>query len=444
MADAPVPDVTAKKKRVAELQRETLDSRRRLVISTFQREFDTLRNESSAVNRLKQILPEDRVIVASGDVDGLVSAMILGAVTGWKVGAVVIGSQRLLLHPDWKSPSHLLDSVGAEGLFGVDVFSTLFANASNHPVLWGSRRLGRKKEQQEGSGALAKAYDAAVLERAETTLFLNPSLWAGIEASDKGADSPTAAMYRYPMGTAQFLLAALEAAGSAPRLFDRDYLPWLIAHCDGGVETIRRYPFNVPLWWSCMAAAVGPASLSESLYRLVDEQRANQFVDVDRRLRWEAKESAGIALTTDWNLSDTDAPTLRLFVNWLEGISGWPDPFRDGVEAVATWNNLRLARGVYVMSTLSDDGGISELSEHFGHSLNAIHTSFSHFDQKWRLGWMSTDVSDAPPLIGGKRTKTEEKKLVDEPVIAGVYAGEDEAITAATDDDGDQLFPEGE
>ena len=33
------------------------------------------------------------------------------------------------------------------------------------------------------------------------------------------------------------------------------------------------------MWWSCMAAAVGPASLSEHVYQVVRNQRPNEFRD---------------------------------------------------------------------------------------------------------------------------------------------------------------------
>jgi hypothetical protein len=390
---------------VAEQHRSTAEARRRLVIDALSRELNP-DVDGSAASRLRALLAEPRQMVISGDVDGFVSAMMLSAVAGWEVVAVVSGSEKVRLHPQYESLEALADA--GDTLFGVDVFSTRFPNASNHPVLWGSRRLQNKAE----AGQIAQAYDAKIQEVAQEHLFLNPSLWARIEASVGDAKRPTAATYRYPLGTAQILLAALEAAGRGPKLFDRDFLPWLIANCDGGVKTIQAYPFNVPLWWSSMAAAVGPGSISEAIYRLVSEQRVNEFIGVDRIFRYEARDTAATVLDTDWNLpKDAPADAVRVFVTWVSGISGWPDPFQDGVDRYVDWHEVVPARGLYWMTTLSADGGLAEFEQHMTQSLDALHTNFSFFDQNWRLGWLAAGMGDGQRHIGGKRPK----KVKDDP-----------------------------
>jgi hypothetical protein len=62
---------------------------------------------------------------------------------------------------------------------------------------------------------------------------------------------------------------------------------WLVAHRDDEQDTIREYPYNVPVWWGCLAAAVGPASLYERLCQLAMNQRPTEFVDAVNRLRAE-------------------------------------------------------------------------------------------------------------------------------------------------------------
>jgi len=321
-------------------------------------------------------------LLISGDIDGVVSAMMLAAVTPWRAGAIVVGSDYILHHPSWASPGELLE-MGSP--FGVDVFSARFPSVSNHPVLWGSRRLASSAE----AGQRCLQFDALIRGRAATIHMENPSLWAGIEASVTDTRRPTAASYRYPLGTAQFLLALLEAAGKSPRLFDREYLPWLIANCDGGVESIRAYPFNVPMWWSSLAAAVGPGSVSEAVYRLVTEQRPNEFVDVDRRLRYEEEARAGVALDQKWNLRGTDPMTLAMAVAWISDISGWPDPFMGGVAELTEWRRYDPQTGLMQMNTLPS-GGLAELDYHLTMASEAVHSSFSFFDGRWRLGWMAS------------------------------------------------------
>lgn len=369
---------------VGDDHRATSSARRANVIRTLRHQLDP-DALGSAAQRWRSMLQGEvppHTLLMSGDIDGLVSAMMLGAVTPWRIGAVIMGSDYVLLHPSWDSPAHLVETASP---FGVDVFATSFPSVSNHPVLWGSRRLAGSKE----AGQRCLQFDDLIRERAALVHMENPSLWAGIEASVTDTKRPTAASYRYPLGTAQFLLALLEAAGKSPRLFDREYLPWLIANCDGGVETIRAYPFNVPMWWSSLGAAVGPGSVSEAIYRLVTEQRPNEFVDVDRRLRYEEESRAALALDQKWNLRGTDANTLAMAVGWISDISGWPDPFLGGVTDLSAWNRYDPQTGLMQMNTLPA-GGVVELDYHLTMAAEAIHSSFSFFDGKWRLGWMAS------------------------------------------------------
>ncbi|MEX0665554.1 MAG: hypothetical protein WD598_12415 [Acidimicrobiia bacterium] len=360
--------------------RNTASARRAHIIRALTRELD-VESATSAAAQMRDLLHgTPRTIVMSGDIDGIVSAMMLAAVSDWRVGAMVVGSERYKLHPQFASATDIVEGSDA---FGVDVFSTLFPSASNHPVLWGTRRLG-------GSAAVGQAcavYDQELKALGAARLFANPSLWVGIEASVTDTAKPASAVYRYPMGTAQFLLALLEAAGRAPRMFDREFLPWLTANCDGGVETIRQYPFNVPMWWSALAAAVGPGSLSEHLYRLVSDQRPNEFVDVDRRLRYEEHERAALALNTKWNLINTNMDTMKRVIEWITDISGWPDPFIGGAGGLDDWSDHAPERGVLSMARLPE-GGLAEVQTHLDASLKALHTSFSFFDANWRLGWL--------------------------------------------------------
>lgn len=397
----------------AEWHRRTAQERRGNVIEALGYQLDASIADSAAARLASLLGGCRRRMVISGDVDGYVSSLMLASVSDWRVVAVVLGSEHVLFHPDYDS----LEAVTAEqgDLFGVDVFSTRFPSASNHPLLWGRRRLQSKSE----AGLAAQAYDEMVRASALERLFVNPSLWVGIEASVGDPKQPLAATYRYPLGTAQILLATLEAAGHGPKMFDREFLPWLIANCDGGVKTIQDYPFNVPMWWSCMAAAVGPGSLSEAIYRLVSEQRVNQFMAVDRVFRYEAQETAAKVLDTDWNLPASATPQMiKVFVEWLRGISGWPDPFLGGVENLDGWKRVSPRRGVYWMTTLSKDGGVPEFQEHLKQSLLALHTSFSFFDQNWRLGWLSREVGDGARLVGGKRPRNAEAQIPNEEAVS--------------------------
>lgn len=367
---------------VDEDRRHTAPARRASIIETLSRELDPLRMESGAARLGALIEGSPRPLVVSADIDGLVSAAMLAQVTGWQAVALVVKSDKVYLHPDVATTGLAMESI-----FGVDVFSTRFPSVSNHVALWGGRALGGDNTVLD----LANAYDDHVRAAAESTLLANPSLWAAIEGSYPSTPRrPTSAMYRYPLGTAQFLLALLEASGHPPRLFDREYLPWLIANCDGGVESFEKFHWNAPMWWSCLAAAVGPASLSEHVYQVVRNQRPNEFRDVVNRLRSEDAATA-LHLSGDWNLRSQGLDDIEPVLKWITAISGWADPIRGGAGNLSHWTAVTPAKGTMDIARLpaaqEDLSGVEVFKMHLRNSLRAVHTNFAFFNPD-RLTWM--------------------------------------------------------
>jgi hypothetical protein len=304
--------------------------------------------------------------------------MMLASVTPWRVGFAVDGSQFLKVEPALRA--EMLASP-ANGIFGVDVYSTQFANVSNHPIMFGA--TSRTKQSIRGD---LLGFDRLVQESAVRQGTVNPSIWVGIGAT-VGTGQPNGLTYKYPLGTAQLLLAVLEASRCEPRFFDRQYLPWLVANCDGGLETIRNYPWNVEMWWSCMAAAVGPSSQSEAIFRLASGQRPTEIVDVDRRLRYEY-EAASTYLNSKWNLTTTSNEALSQIVGLIRDLSGWPDPFIGGVESFADWRVSEPTRNLLKI------GGFTRLDPtiirgHIAGATEAIHANVSTFRERGVcLGWM--------------------------------------------------------
>lgn len=368
-------------KTVDEARRDTAPARRQNVIAALSTEMD-LRRDDSAVSRLRMLLDgESRALVVSGDIDGLASSMMLAAVVPWRVVAIVLKSEAVLLHPSVPSLHELMHARP----FGIDIFSPLYDNISNHTVLWGKRTLGNNRE----AGPLLEQFDNVVLARAQERVFANASLWARIKGGGENPGDPLAATYRYPLGTAQLLLATLEVLGLSPKMFDREYLPWLIANCDGGLETIRKYHYNVPMWWSALAAAVGPASLSESLYQLAANQGPNEFLSVTHRLRSENQPVAD-AMDDKWNIRAAGPDSLAKVAQWITAISGWPDPFLDGVTRLPDWIRLPLDRATLAVSKMPSGVGdpLDVLSGHLRRALHSMHSAFAYFDGKPKLGFM--------------------------------------------------------
>lgn len=273
------------------------------------------------------MLGAPRPMAVSGDIDGLVSATMLGSVAAdWEIVAFQLGSSSMLVHPS------VAGGVPADTV-AVDLFSIGHDSISNHVVKYGTLKL-----QLPGLRAAFAAWDAAVDTAGMTKLQAVPAIWAGTEGSREGAEQPTSSKYKYPFGSAQILLAMLEASGHAPKFFDRRFLPWLIANCDGGVSTYTSYPWNARVWWPVMAGAVGPASLTEQVFRLVDGMRPHEFVDAVNALdRERAAAKEELWLDDQWRLVNTATPTIVRAIEWLCELTGWRDPVRGGVQNLHSW-----------------------------------------------------------------------------------------------------------
>lgn len=361
---------------VDETRRDTASHRRALVIRTLDA---YLGSPNRYLTRFAARLDQPHLMIAGSDIDGLLSSMMLGSVAPWKVVGLVMPDGSVLMAP---GHTDLPQLAARPDIFGVDIFSPLFPTVSNHPCLFGTAPRTRPVWLLQE----LKEFDNFVLKAAERLGSLNLSIWAGIGAR-LGAKSPQGFPYKYPLGTAQFLLALLEVVKRPPRFYDRSYLPWLVADCDGGLDSIREYHWNVELWWSALAAAVGPASLSEAVYQLALNQRATQFVDVDLRLRRDYRERAD-ALNPDWNLSSDEPAMISSAARLLRDISGWPDPFVQGAESIASWSRVYPTRNVLYLNALTKQAQ-DVVATHLACARNSIHMNFSRFFEKGTyLGWM--------------------------------------------------------
>lgn len=298
------------------------------------------------------MLSQPRSVVASGDIDGLVSATMLASVTrSWNVVAFSMQSSQWLVHPSLTSdgnPRADLFAGQAEkhpgDLFGVDLFSVQFDNVSNHVVEYGTKKL-----QNPEVRAAFNDWDEAVREAATTRLLAVPGIWANTQGGQESLDTPTSSRYKYPFGTAQILLAMLEASGHPPKFFDRTYLPWLVANCDGGVSTYSKYAANARVWWPVMAGAVGPGSLTEQIYSMVDSMRPHDFLDAVHRLDRERQASnLDPWLNDDWNLKGQSVQVLQQTLRWLTELTGWRDPVHGGLESLGTWVTVPLVSSAQV------------------------------------------------------------------------------------------------
>jgi hypothetical protein len=332
-------------------------------------------------------------MIVGSDIDGLISAMMLASVAGWRIVAMVTRSNTVLVESGQQDLRMLTE---ATDVVGVDLYSPLFPTFSNHPVLFGTPKPRRPEWLRD----LMRRFDEMILRQTQRFGSINLSIWAGVGA-ELGYSSPRGFPYKYPLGTAQVLLAALEVAGRPPRFYDRQYLPWLVADCDGGLESIRRYHWNVEIWWPALAAVAGPASRSEAVYRLASTQRPTEVVDVDLRLRQDYRMLSS-ALNPDWNLADNSVDTVIRAISLLRELSGWPDPFEGGVDGIRSWRTVEPTRNLMRMDGLNARARpVTEA--HLRGAAEAVHVNFSRFPERGTaLGWMARrSIPEIEAELGG-------------------------------------------
>lgn len=323
----------------------TAQQRRRIAIDALGRELSA--EPTSAASRLAAMLGTPRPLMVSADIDGLVSATMLGSVAPhFEIVAFSTQSSGWLVHPS------VQDSPPSD-LFGVDLFSIQHDNVSNHIVKWGAKRLQIPPVLQA-----FRQWDAAVDAAASQRLLAVPAIWSNTQGGYEEAGRADSATYKYPFGTAQILLAMLEVSGHAPRFFDRTYLPWLVANCDGGISSFATYANNARVWWPVMAGAVGPGSLTEQIYELVERMRPHDFLDAVHRLDRERQAQSKTAWLNDqWNLAGPSTQVLVDALTWLTELTGWRDPVRGGIADLPSWVPRTLvdsAQVYYTSSTPTD------------------------------------------------------------------------------------------
>ncbi|WP_157674236.1 hypothetical protein [Agrococcus carbonis] len=362
----------------------TAQARRRIAIDALGSEISALPN--SAASRLAALLRQPRQLAVSADIDGLVSAAMLTSVAPeFEIVAFSLRSQAWLVHPDFRerTPSDLMM---------IDLFSTRFDSLSNHVVRWGS-----KKPQVTEIRDAYQHWDGVVDAASRERLLAVPSLWAATQGGYEESDRADSARYKYPLGTAQFLLAMLEVSGNAPRFYDRTYLPWLVANCDDGILTYTRYSDNARVWWPVLAGAVGPGSLTEQVFSMVDRMRPHDFIDAVHRLDRE-RAASGTApwLDDKWNLLGSTPDILGTALQWLGELTGWRDPLRGGVANLSSWVQIT-ARGAGMVrfggSSKLSSGERSAAAERIRAAASALNANFYYGGRgdgsrfNWVGGW---------------------------------------------------------
>jgi hypothetical protein len=385
--------------------RATAKERRANIVTGLKSHLDPRVPEGSAA-RFASLLEARsfRPMLVSADIDGLVTAGLLAQASQWRAVGLIVKSEVIYLHPDYHPDNH--PDLAIEDLFGVDVLSTRMDNISNHALLWGPRRL---MGGSDSTSAVLQGYDDAVRRAMSEVMIANPNLWVPIEGGSTTTTRPLGVPYRYPMGSAHVALALLEVIGAQPRLFDRDYLPWLIANCDGAVGTLTGgYGFNVNTWWSCLAGAVGPGSVSEQVYSRVSSMRATDFPETVNRLALEDPDVAG-HLDGSWRLAGKTLADVAPVIGWISSLSGWPDPLLGGADRLQHWRPVSPASDIMQIRALPLKDSppadrTAALLDALISVLTAVHTSLAYGGNigdrfGWVLPWDGLGSRQKPAIL---------------------------------------------
>lgn len=356
--------------------RETAKARRENITAAFMRELDVRNDESAAARLVKAIsVQRQRPMIVSADIDGLVSACLMAQASDWRAVALIVQSETIYLHPDFHPDNN--PDLAIEDLFGVDVFSSRFDNVSNHAVFWGPRKLKGHPDTHK----VTATFDRIMQDRTRQQLVINPNVWVPIAGGTTGTGNPLGAPYRYTMGAAHVLVAALEAAGLPVRLMDREYLPWLIANCDGAVGSITGpYGFNVAAWWQGLAGAVGFGSVTEAIYNRVSSMRARDFQAVVSKLLVEDPATAS-HLNPTWKLTHKSLEDIEPVITWIGSLSGWPNPLHPGAP-LSAWKPVQPSADLWKINALpaaaTSELRLLTLRSHLVNSVSAVHTSLAY------------------------------------------------------------------
>ena len=113
-----------------------------------------------------------------------------------------------------------------------------------------------------------------------------------------------------------------------------------------------------------MAGAIGPASLTEQIFRMVDGMRPHDFLDTVNALDRERQAANQDRwLDDNWNLAGSSTATLTQTLQWLCNLTGWRDPVRGGLSALPTWAESPVAgTGAVYLGTEKDRRSLPPVS----------------------------------------------------------------------------------
>jgi hypothetical protein len=229
--------------------------------------------------RVKALLGEQRGMISSTDLDGLLTVALLASVSDWRLDGFFDSRDSL-----WTSGQHPL---GQDSHVFIDVHVALadWVSIDQHIVAADTQHA----EQ------LRRSRNKINPNLARTTVFA--------EAGERGF------IHKYPFGTFHYVLALLEASGLAVdldlsrRITDDVSMMDLVLRADGAAENTRNYVSNTAEWWAWLRSVGGPLTDQIASAAEAAASSAQDLVDRKRRLL-ELFRGMGCS-TSDANFSDS-------------------------------------------------------------------------------------------------------------------------------------------
>ena len=242
-----------------------------------------------------------RKCIVSGDLDGLLSAVLMGHLLDWEVGGTYDASSLHLMSECLPPGTVSIETGLTEGAF---VFL-------DHDIY-------RQDIDSIGHHMLAWSQDIPIPLHTEGRGSLNPNLLRGMVYNKEFNR-------KYPFSTFHFLLACASAWGWVNDFHPDDEMTTLLLHIDSSFVNAINYQANALDWLDWLGGSEEASPLypiCRRMLRFTPRTILEQFRNLEERLS-----GFGMAARPGAALVRPDDPAavkpVREFVGWIEQETGW-------------------------------------------------------------------------------------------------------------------------
>lgn len=261
-------------------------------------DYDALQREFSG------IFAKNRLCVISGDIDGVLSTVLLGHTLGWQVAGIYTLNHLWLMRRHVpggiEDPERLLPERRFVFL-DHDVYRPDIPSIGHHLLQWSPETPIPLHHEGRGS--------------------LNPNLLRGITRKEFGR--------KYPFGTFHFLLACASAWGLLRDFTPDELVTTLLLHVDSSFVNAMNYQDNALDWLQWLGGSDNGSPLNPICRRML--RMTPPVILEQSRLLARRFSGLGIRPRSQGTIDDPTDPVqvkrLMGLVSWFEGEAGWKANF---------------------------------------------------------------------------------------------------------------------